>query len=156
MLVVLAAILAGATALGLVWRHRSGRVRVESSGRCEVLSAMDLGAVLGRRATFVQFSTSVCQPCRVASGVLGEIAAGTDGVAHVEIDAEARLDLVRRLNVLRTPTVLVLDEQGRIASRASGAPRRADMLAALASMTSSGKPDGVAVAEAPVRSERPR
>ena len=30
-----------------------------------------------------------------------------DGVAHVEVDAESHLDLVRRLDVVRTPTVLV-------------------------------------------------
>ena len=44
------------------------------------------------------------------------------GVAHVEVDAEHHLDLVRRLGVLRTPTVLVLDPQGRITRRAPGRP----------------------------------
>jgi hypothetical protein len=52
-------------------------------------------------------------------------------VAHVDIDAESRLDLVRRLGINRTPTVLVLDAEGRIARRASGAPRKADVIAAL-------------------------
>jgi hypothetical protein len=54
-----------------------------------------------------------------------------DGVVHVEIDAEARLDLVRRLNVIRTPTVLGLDGNGRIVRRAAGQPRKADVIAAL-------------------------
>jgi hypothetical protein len=54
-----------------------------------------------------------------------------DGVRHVEIDAEAHLDLVRRLNIVRTPTVLVLDGDGRIVRRASGAPRKVDVIAAL-------------------------
>jgi hypothetical protein len=54
-----------------------------------------------------------------------------DGVAHVEIDAESRLDLVRRLDVLRTPTVLVLDGTGAIRKRASGLPRKPDVIAAL-------------------------
>ena len=63
--------------------------------------------------------------------LLGEVSALVDGVVHVEIDAEANLALVRRLDVLRTPTVLVLDASGRIVKRASGAPRRADVLAAL-------------------------
>lgn len=53
------------------------------------------------------------------------------GTAHVEIDAEERLELVRRLGILRTPTVLVLDPAGRVVSRASGQPRRADVLTAL-------------------------
>jgi hypothetical protein len=55
----------------------------------------------------------------------------TDGVAHVEIDAESHLDLVRRLDIRRTPTVLVLGPDGRITKRASGQPRKADVIAAL-------------------------
>jgi hypothetical protein len=54
-----------------------------------------------------------------------------DGVTHVEIDAESNLELVRRLDIMRTPTVLVLDSAGRVVKRASGAPRKADVLAAL-------------------------
>ena len=52
-------------------------------------------------------------------------------MAHVEIDAESHLDLVRRLDVRRTPTVLVLDAAGRIVRRASGQPRPVDVVAAL-------------------------
>jgi hypothetical protein len=55
----------------------------------------------------------------------------TQGVAHVEIDAESRLDLVRELGVLRTPTVLVLAADGRIVRRASGQPRKPDVIAAI-------------------------
>ncbi|MBG6093246.1 thioredoxin family protein [Actinomadura viridis] len=91
----------------------------------------DLGAELGERATLVQFSSAFCAPCRSTRRVLGEVAGMVGGVAHVEIDAEARLDLVRRLNVVRTPTVLVLDAGGRIVQRASGQPRKADVIAAL-------------------------
>ncbi len=59
----------------------------------------------------------------------------TDGVAHVEIDAESRLELVRRLDVRRTPTVFVLGPDGRIARRASGRPRKSDLMAALGEVT---------------------
>jgi hypothetical protein len=54
-----------------------------------------------------------------------------DGVNHVEIDAAARLDLVRRLRINSTPTVLVLGPDGAIVRRASGLPRKADVVAAL-------------------------
>lgn len=54
-----------------------------------------------------------------------------DGVAHVEIDAEEHLALVRALEIRVTPTVLVLDRAGRIVRRATGQPRRADVIAAL-------------------------
>lgn len=97
----------------------------------ERLTAADLGGVLGARATLVQFSSAFCAPCRATRRVLAEVSGMVEGVRHVEIDAEAHLGLVRRLHVLRTPTVLVLDADGRVVRRASGQPRRADVIAAL-------------------------
>ncbi|KES03325.1 thioredoxin [Streptomyces toyocaensis] len=91
----------------------------------------ELEAELGERATLVQFSSAFCAPCRATRRVLGEVARLVPGVTHVEIDAEARLDLVRRLEIVRTPTVLVLDAEGRIVRRATGQPRKADVIAAL-------------------------
>jgi thiol-disulfide isomerase/thioredoxin len=95
------------------------------------LDADRLGADLGDRATLVQFSSAFCQPCRATRRTLAEVAGMVDGVTHIEIDAEARLTLVRQLGISRTPTVLVLDAAGRIVRRASGQPRRADVVAAL-------------------------
>ena len=63
--------------------------------------------------------------------VLEEVVGMVDGVTHVEVDAESHLDLVRRLDVRRTPTVLVLDSTGLVRVRAAGAPRKADVIAAL-------------------------
>ncbi|MCR0991485.1 thioredoxin family protein [Streptomyces albidoflavus] len=98
----------------------------------QVLDAGRLGTELGERATLVQFSTAFCQPCRATRRVLDDVAALVPGVRHVEIDAEAHLDLVRAVGVERTPTVLILDGRGRVALRATGAPRKADVLAGLA------------------------
>ncbi|WP_441248756.1 thioredoxin family protein [Kitasatospora sp. McL0602] len=95
------------------------------------LSAAELGSALGERATLVQFSSAFCQPCRATRRVLVEVAGMVPGVEHVEIDAEERLELVRRLEILRTPTVLVLDGAGQVVRRAAGQPRRADVIAAL-------------------------
>ncbi|MEU8709256.1 thioredoxin family protein [Streptomyces sp. NPDC048565] len=95
------------------------------------LDAAQLGAELGDRATLVQFSTAFCQPCRATRRTLSEVAGMVEGVAHVEIDAEAHLTLVRSLKISRTPTVLVLDATGRVVRRAAGAPRTADVVAAL-------------------------
>lgn len=95
------------------------------------LGAAELGERLGARATLVQFSTAFCAPCRATRRVLGEVAGMVPGVAHVDIDAEDHLDLVRELDIVRTPTVLVLDADGRIVRRAAGQPRRADVIAAL-------------------------
>lgn len=86
---------------------------------------------LGERATLVQFSSAFCAPCRATRRILGEVAEIVPGVVHVEIDAEHHLDLVRRLDVLRTPTTLVLDGAGNEVARASGAPRKEQVLSAI-------------------------
>ncbi len=95
------------------------------------LGAAELGDGLGERATLVQFSSAFCAPCRATRRTLTEVAAMVPGVTHVEIDAEQRLELVRALDILKTPTVLVLDAEGRIVRRATGQPRKADVIAAL-------------------------
>ena len=130
-LVVIVVLLA-ATAFGLYRRRTDGRVRAVTAS-AQRLTASDLGADLGPRATLVQFSSAFCQPCRATRQVLGEVSEAVDGVSHVEIDAEDNLELVRRLDIMRTPTVLVLDADGRIVKRASGQPRKADVIAALGS-----------------------
>lgn len=99
------------------------------------LTGAELGAPLGSRATLVQFSSAFCAPCRATRRILAEVAGLVDGVAHVEIDAESHLELVRRLDVRRTPTVFVLGPDGRIARKASGQPRKADLIAALGEVT---------------------
>ena len=90
------------------------------------------GTTLGERATLLQFSTAFCAPCRATRRTLADVAEVVPGVAHVEIDAEHHLDLVRQLRILRTPTTLVLDAAGREVSRAAGAPRKEQVLNALA------------------------
>jgi thiol-disulfide isomerase/thioredoxin len=145
---VLLAVLLLAVAVGLGKRWYDGRLHLVGVGRrsrrttadrgggAEAgvlrLDANDLGgARLGERATLVQFSSAFCQPCRATRQVLSGIAAAVPGVTHVEVDAESRLDLVRRLGVRRTPTTLVLDADGLVTTRASGQPRREQVLAAL-------------------------
>ncbi len=100
----------------------------------QVLGPEDLGADPGERATLVQFSTAFCQPCRATRRILDDVAGMVEGVAHVEVDAESRLDLVRRLGLRGTPTVLVLDASGEVVRGAGGQPRKADVIAALGSV----------------------
>ncbi|MEU6067659.1 MULTISPECIES: thioredoxin family protein [Streptomyces] len=130
-LIVAVVVLAVATVFGLVHARRDGRLRDGGRGDALRLSFGELGAALGERATLVQFSTALCATCPSTRRLLADVAAGTPGVRHVEIDAEARLDLVRRVEVMRTPTVLVLDRAGRVVRRASGAPSRADVVSAV-------------------------
>ncbi|MDQ1747641.1 MAG: hypothetical protein QOD07_1904 [Frankiaceae bacterium] len=129
-LVVVVVALVAATAFGVLRRRRAGSLRVAAA--TETVGADVLGSSLGERATLVQFSSAFCRPCVATRHVLGGVAGSVPGVRHVEIDAESRLDLVRRLDVTSTPTTLLLDRAGRERRRATGVPRRDAVLAALA------------------------
>ena len=141
-LIGLAAALLVATVLGLALRGRAGRFRPgpprpalkPASAETGALTEADLGCRLGPKATLVQFSTAFCAPCRPTRQILAQVADMAEGVTHVEIDAAARLDLVRRLRINSTPTVLVLGPDGAIVRRAVGLPRKADVIAALGSV----------------------
>ncbi len=144
-LIALAAALLAATVLGVALRRRAGRFRPGSprtptaGAGNGALTEADLGTRLGEQATLVQFSTAFCAPCRPTRQILVQVADMVDGVAHVEIDAAARLDLVRRLRINSTPTVLVLAPDGTIVKRATGLPRKADVIAALGTVV---QPEG--------------
>jgi thiol-disulfide isomerase/thioredoxin len=134
-LVALVVALAAASVLGLVLRRRAGRFRARQARTTPgALTAADLGGPLGEQATLVQFSTAFCAPCRPTRQILAQVAAMVDGVTHIEVDATARLDLVQRLRINSTPTVLVLGPDGAIVKRAAGLPRKADVIAALGSV----------------------
>ena len=90
-----------------------------------------VGGQLGERATLLQFSSAFCAPCRATRRVLGEVTGLVDGVAHVEVDAEQHLAATRAFSILRTPTTVVLDATGTEVTRATGAPTRAQVLAAV-------------------------
>jgi thiol-disulfide isomerase/thioredoxin len=142
-------VLLAATAFGVYRRVTDGRIRGVSTSEPDAtaapsgsvpsgstpsgdrLTAAEINAPLGAQATIVAFSTAFCAPCRVTRRIAEEVASMIPGVAHVEVDAEANLDLVRRLDVRRTPTVLILDSAGAVRQRAVGAPRKADLIAAL-------------------------
>ncbi len=127
LVLLVALVVAACAAWGIT--SLNGRFRARSGS--DVLTADDLGRPLGERATLLHFSSAFCAPCRTTRVVLGDVADRVDGVAVVEIDAESHLELVRRLDVMRTPTVLVLDAHGAVVRRASGLPRRDQVLAAL-------------------------
>ena len=127
--VVLAAIVL-AVAFGGYRRLTDGRPRATADESVR-LDADQLGVGLGTDATFVQFSSAVCAPCRVTHRVLSAISAEDAGVVHVDVDAESRLDLVERYGITRTPTVLLLDRAGVVRHRIVGAARAPEVLEAL-------------------------
>jgi thiol-disulfide isomerase/thioredoxin len=124
-------VLAGALVLTAVLAvlHRRNEGRLTSRGSGEDLRPLIPAS--GEKATLLQFSSAFCAPCRATRRTLAEVADAVPGVEHVEVDAEGNLELVRRLNILKTPTTLVLDAEGREVLRASGQPRKAEVLSAL-------------------------
>ncbi len=154
-------VLAVATVFGVWFGRTSGRIK--DAPRSGVVPARDddppvdietaapdarssalagvLTGRLGQRATVVQFSSAFCQPCRATRRILEEVTAMVPGVAHVEIDAEENLDLVRTLDIRRTPTVLFLDSTGIIRKQASGLPRKVDVIAAIGEIVPGGSQD---------------
>lgn len=105
-------------------------IAAETPAGAELVATV--GHALGERATLLQFSSAFCAPCRATRRVLEEVVGLVEGVAHVEVDAEHHLDATRAFGILRTPTTVVLDADGREVTRASGAPTRDQVLTALA------------------------
>lgn len=105
-----------------------------SPGPQSLLAETPWSEELGERATLLQFSSAFCAPCRATRRILGEVATTTPGVAHIEVDAEHHLDVVRRLGIMRTPTTIVLDAAGAEVTRASGLPTKQQVLSALAAV----------------------
>jgi thioredoxin-related protein len=116
-LLLIALLLAGATALGFVVRSRSARV-ASGCGADEHALAIE-----GAHVTLVQLSSPVCSACTVMRKVLGDLAATDPTLAHREIDVVDESELAQRHSVYSTPTTLVLDAEGLVRSRLIGAVR---------------------------------
>lgn len=128
---VLAGVSVLVAAYGLWRRLADGRLREHRDSGRGRLSAAQVGGVLGERATLLQFTSAFCAPCRATRRILDEVAQMIPGVRHVDLDVDEYLELARELNIARTPTILVLDAGGAIVRRASGQPRKADVISAL-------------------------
>jgi thiol-disulfide isomerase/thioredoxin len=129
-ILVAGAVVVLAALLGVVWRVTTGRAR-RTDGTTR-FGPDDLpGLELARGATLVQFSTEYCATCPATRRQLSHLASERDGVTHLDIDLTHRPELAKRLRILQTPTVFVLDATGRLVTRFGGAPRRADLVAAI-------------------------
>jgi thiol-disulfide isomerase/thioredoxin len=142
-LVVLLCVLVAATAAGCLLRARAGRVRQVEPVAATAAALASLGVTPGGQpVTLVQFSSAFCAPCRATRVLLGDLARRLDGVRHVEVDAESRLEAVRALGIMRTPTTLIVDSAGQVVGRVAGVPRRAELVEAVRSLA-----DGVSCRE---------
>ena len=116
--------------------RRAGRMRPVGREAPQTRPVFDLAAVGATErapATFVQFSSAVCSPCRHVARVLTALSADDD-VAHIELDVALHPDLVRTHGVLRTPTVLLVGADGTIHGRATGAMTAVQAREALATL----------------------
>jgi len=125
-------VLALATAYGLWYQRSRGKVVVRSDKG--LITQSMIGVELGARATLVQFSSAFCSPCRATRALLEDVTADMADVVHVDIDAEANLELVRQLDIRSTPTTLFLDRNGHEVGRAMGAPKRDQVLGAISAI----------------------
>ena len=128
-------IFALASTYGIWYQASRGKVKTKTKRASSLaLAENEIGGEFGSRATFVQFSSAFCTPCRATRALLSDITADLDDVKHIEIDAEKNLDLVRKLDIRSTPTTLVLNSEGIEVGRAIGAPKRGEILATLAAL----------------------
>jgi thiol-disulfide isomerase/thioredoxin len=132
---VLAAMLAATLGVGATLRWQRDRPRRQDPE--EVVQPERLGADgLGERATLLQFSSEECSQCPGVHRVLGDIAAGREGVVHLDVDLTHRPDIAKHFQVLQTPTTFILDRDGVIQTRFGGSPRRDVVELELARVTS--------------------
>lgn len=118
-LLAIAALVLGATAIGLVVRARAGRVVVAADP-----SATDARlAVPGAEVTLLQLSSPVCSACAVMRRVTEELVADEPGLARRELDVTEHPELASAHNVLSTPTTLLVDAAGAVRGRIVGAAR---------------------------------
>ncbi len=123
------ALIAIALLAGVLFKLFSGRGREISSA--EAIDLVKLKAVkrgvpvkeFGKKATLLQFSTEYCSICPSVSRLLSQLEYRNGGLLHLEVDITNRLDLAAHFQVSQTPTVFILDPQGQIKFRVSGAPK---------------------------------
>lgn len=140
-IVILAAVVLAAVAVGLLLRRNQGRVRPatldpETAQRARLLGA---AGVLGASPAVLHFSADWCGPCdavrRVVAGVTADLSDSPNAPRDIEIDIDADPALAKELNVLSLPTTFVFDAAGTERFRISGVPKAGDLRTALEPLT---------------------
>ena len=66
--------------------------------------------------------------------MIADVIKNQSDISYVEIDAESNLELVRRVDVRATPTTLFLDSAGFEIARATGAPKRDQLIKVISAL----------------------
>ena len=118
---LLVLILLISTAIGFWYRSKNGVIRKK---RRLHISEAEFAGRYGERITILQFSTTFCSQCRAAKALISDVVKDEKDISYLEIDAESNLALVRKVDVMSTPTTIFLDKDGYEIARATGAPKR--------------------------------
>ena len=117
--------------VGFRYRVKKGVIK-EKKGS-QILES-ELGKKYGKRATVVVFSTTFCSECRAAKALISDVTSTLSDIGYVEVDAESNLELVRKVDIRSTPTTIFLDKTGFEIARATGAPKRDQLIKVIASL----------------------
>ena len=128
---LLGLILLISTAIGFYYRSKNGVIRKK---RRLHISEADFAGRYGSRVTILQFSTTFCSQCRAAKSLISDVVKDEKDISYLEIDAESNLALVRKVDVMSTPTTIFLDKEGYEIARATGAPKRDQLQKVIASL----------------------
>ena len=128
---LLVLILLISTAIGFWYRSKNGVIRKK---RRLHISQAEFAGRYGSRITILQFSTTFCSQCRAAKALISDVVKDEKDISYLEIDAESNLALVRKVDVMSTPTTLFLDKAGFEIARATGAPKRDQLQKVIASL----------------------
>jgi len=128
---LLGLILLISTVFGLLYRRRNG---VITKKRRLHISEAEFAGAYGSRVTILQFSTTFCSQCWAAKALISDVVKDEKDISYLEIDAESNLALVRKVDVRSTPTTIFLDKDGYEIARATGAPKRDQLLKVIASL----------------------
>ena len=124
-------ILALTAVVGFRYRVKKGVIK-EKKGS-QILES-ELGKNYGKRATVVIFSTAFCSECRSAKALISDVTSTLSDISYIEVDAESNLELVRKVDIRSTPTTIFLDKTGFEIARATGAPKRDQLIKVIASL----------------------
>ena len=117
--------------IGFRLRRQDGLIKKNTKLKIERL---DFNGSLGSRATILQFSSSFCTQCRAAKSLISEVIKNQTDISYIEVDAESNLELVRRVGIRSTPTTLFLDKSGFEIARATGAPKRDQLIKVISAL----------------------
>ena len=86
--------------------------------------------VKSEKVVLLDFFASWCNPCRMVSPIIDEIAEENEHITVGKVDVDAQMELATQFQVYSIPTLVVLKD-GKVLKQASGAKSKAQILAML-------------------------